>query len=228
MVEPAKNGVGLSKFGVWRKRARTDRQSASLCLSIGVHLALLAWLVHSSPPVFVSSTWVRQGWHGSSLSYIYFPGNPEVSRPHLPARLYLPLSRPSRKPAAQPDRDSKYEADSNRSEAALLPSQRPGGAMYGSLFYGTLSGPDVRAALPVVFPDPVIDPSELAGNVGDVVVEITIDDQGNVLQETLIRGLSPSIDQKVLAAVGRWRFRPATRNSVPIASKQDVYYHFPR
>jgi len=228
MAEAAKKGMGSSKFGVLRKLVRTDRQSASLCLSIAIHLALLAWLVHSPPPLFVSPTWVRQGWHGSSLSYIYFPGNPEVSRPHLPTRLYLPLNRPSRKTAAQLDRDSRYESDSNRSEATLLPSQRPAGVMYGSLSYGTLSGPDVRVALPVVFPDPVVDSSDLAGNLGDVVVEITIDDQGNVVQETLIRGLSPSIDQKVLAAVACWRFRPATRNSVPIASKQDVYYHFPR
>jgi len=110
----------------------------------------------------------------------------------------------------------------------LLPSQRPAGEMYGSLSYGTLSGPDVRAALPVVFPDPVIDASELAGIAGDVVVEITIDDQGTVVEEILIRGLVPPVDQKVLAAIGRWRFRPATRNSVPVASKQDVYYHFPR
>ena len=197
-------------------------------VSIGIHLALLAWLVHNPPPVFVSPTWVRQGWHGSSLSYIYFPGNPEVSPPHLPTKLSLPLKKPSQKPAAKPKRDSKYESDSNRSEATLLPSQRPAGEMYGSLSYGTLSGPDVRAALPVVFPDPVIDASELAGIAGDVVVEITIDDQGTVVEEILIRGLVPPVDQKVLAAIGRWRFRPATRNSVPVASKQDVYYHFPR
>lgn len=197
-------------------------------VSIGIHLALLAWLVHSPPPVFVSPTWVRHGWHGDSLSYIYFPGSSEVSRPHLPTKLYLPSNKPSKKPAARPERDSKYESDSNRSEATLLPSQRPAGAPYGSLSYGTLTGPDVRAALPMVFPDPVIDPSELAGNAGDVVVEIAIDDQGNVVQEILIRGLVPAVDQKVLAAIGRWRFQPATRNSVPVASKQDVYYHFPR
>jgi protein TonB len=115
-----------------------------------------------------------------------------------------------------------------RNEATLLSSQRPAGARYGSLAYETLSGPDVRAALPLVFPDPVLDAAELAGNAGDVVVEITIDDQGNVMQEALLRGLSPSVDQKVLAAVAHWRFRPATRNGVPMASKQDVYYHFPR
>jgi outer membrane biosynthesis protein TonB len=36
------------------------------------------------------------------------------------------------------------------------------------------------------------------------------------------------VDAKVLTAVRNWRFRPATKNGIAIASKQDVYYHFPR
>ena len=44
----------------------------------------------------------------------------------------------------------------------------------------------------------------------------------------MIQSLAPAVDSKVLAALENWRFRPATRNGAPIASKQDVYYHFPR
>jgi len=38
--------------------------------------------------------------------------------------------------------------------------------------------------------------------------------------------MGPAIDGKVLAALESWRFHPATRDGVPIPSKQDVVYHF--
>ncbi len=207
---------------------RIDRYHTSLCVSIGIHLCILAWLVHSPSATFISPTSIRQGEYGTSVSTIYFAGSPKVARPHLPLKTYLTLKSPSRKATPLPKPDSKLESDSPRNEATLLPNERPAGSPYGSLSYGTLFGPDVRPALPTFFPDPVIDPSEFPDGQGDVIVEVTIDDQGNVVQEVLVQGVSLSIDQKVLAAVARWRFRAATRNTVPIASKQDVYYHFPR
>jgi TonB family protein len=80
----------------------------------------------------------------------------------------------------------------------------------------------------VVSPDPVVPASDLNGLQGDVVVEVTIDEQGNIVAKTVIQSLAPTIDAKVLEALENWRFRPATRNGVAIASKQDVFYHFPR
>ncbi len=221
--------MGLESWrSLLKKSPLIDRYSLSLSLSIAVHLSILAWLVHSPPPTFISPTSIRQGQNGTSVSTIYFAGSPEVSRPHLPSKAYLPLNQPARRSTPPPKPDSLLESDSPRNEATLLPNQRPVGSPYGSLSYGTLFGPDVRPALPVFFPDPVIEPSELPNGQGDVIVEVTIDDQGNVVQEVLVQSVSPSIDQKVLAAVARWHFRAATRNTVPIASKQDVYYHFPR
>ena len=38
--------------------------------------------------------------------------------------------------------------------------------------------------------------------------------------------LGPALDGKVLAALENWHFHPATRDGVPIPSKQDVVYHF--
>jgi hypothetical protein len=48
------------------------------------------------------------------------------------------------------------------------------------------------------------------------------------VQKIVIQSLGPAVDQKVLAALENWRFTPASKNGVPIPSKQDVYYHFPR
>jgi TonB-like protein len=44
----------------------------------------------------------------------------------------------------------------------------------------------------------------------------------------MIHSLDPTLDETVLAAVVQWRFHPATKDGVPIASRHDVYYHFPR
>jgi len=93
---------------------------------------------------------------------------------------------------------------------------------------GPVTGEEVRPALPVVSPDPAVATVELNGLQGDVVIEVTIDEQGNIVQKVVIQSLAPAIDGKVLEALENWRFRPATRNGVAIPSKQDVYYHFPR
>ena len=112
-----------------------------------------------------------------------------------------------------------------------IASARPGGpaagSLYGSLSYGTFTGPEIRPALPIVSPDPAFG-SDAAGIEGDVIVEITIDEPGAIVQKIVIQSLGPAVDQKVLAALENWRFTPASKNGVPIPSKQDVYYHFPR
>ena len=59
-----------------------------------------------------------------------------------------------------------------------------------------------------------------------MVVEITIDESGNIVARTVVQSLGAAIDEKVLAALENWRFHPATRDGVPIPSKQDVVYHF--
>ena len=98
--------------------------------------------------------------------------------------------------------------------------------MYGSLFaYGTFAAPLIRPALPVVSPDPVFG-SDAAGIQGDVIIEITIDETGTIVRKIVVQSLGPSIDQRVLAALEKWHFTPASKNGVPIPSKQDVYYKF--
>jgi TonB family protein len=209
-------------------KSADHRRRITLAASVALHLGLLAWLVHTPPAEFIAPTFLRQGREGTSSSPIYYEGSPEVARTHLPLTRHLILKAKNHKSLPTPEPDQTILSNSKRDEATLLASEIPAGNPYGSLSYGTLNGPDVRPALPVFFPDPIVDISEVPGGQGDVVVEITIDDQGNVVQESLVRGLSQSIDQRVMASILRWQFRPATKNSVPIASKQDVYYHFPR
>ena len=73
--------------------------------------------------------------------------------------------------------------------------------------------------------DPVLGPGDLPHE-GDEVVEITIDETGNVTRTVVLESLGPAVDAKVLAVLQNWRFHPATRDGLAIASKQDVHYHF--
>jgi TonB family protein len=112
--------------------------------------------------------------------------------------------------------------------SSLAPDGAAAGSLYGSLSYGSLAGIEVRPALPSVSFDPVVQPDLLNGMTGDEIVEITIDSVGNIVEMKVLQSLGSAVDQKVLAALEKWHFIPATRDGVPIPSKQDVHYHFPR
>ena len=91
-----------------------------------------------------------------------------------------------------------------------------------------LTGHEVIPALPQVFPDPAVSRADLPPGVqGDVVVEVTIDEQGNVVELKLIRGIGYGIEDRVLATLRQWRFRPASKDGVTIASQHIVTFHYP-
>lgn len=88
---------------------------------------------------------------------------------------------------------------------------------------------NINIALQKFFPPPHPDLSSLApGTQGDVIVDATIDAQGNITELTLVRGLSDPINSAVLATVRNWTYTPATRDGTPIASEQELLFHFNR
>lgn len=87
-------------------------------------------------------------------------------------------------------------------------------------------GFEIRPALWISGSDPALPSSEVAGVNDTIVVEITIDERGSIVSKTVLHSLGPEIDSRVLAALEDWHFLPARRDGVPIASKQDVHFHF--
>jgi protein TonB len=69
-------------------------------------------------------------------------------------------------------------------------------------------------------------PWERPDSEGNVVVEITIDERGEIVGKSVLESAGAALDHKVLAALENWHFHPATRNGVAIASKQDAIFHF--
>ncbi|HEU5401535.1 MAG TPA: energy transducer TonB [Terriglobales bacterium] len=109
-------------------------------------------------------------------------------------------------------------------------SLKPGmpGFILGSLANGLPSDHDVRVALPVIAPDPPILHSKLPDWLrGDVIIEVTIDEQGNVVKTKVLKTVGFGIEDIVTATLRQWRFSPAKIDGISVASRQDVYFHFP-
>jgi len=201
------------------------RQAAWLSVSLALHFVFLAWLLHSPAPIFVAPSSVVKGQSGSSLTRIYFGGDSGVSQEQPKPR--LTWQRPQKNANAHRLAPPPPKFEVGNETASIRPNGPAAGSLYGSLSYGTSTGPEIRPALPIVSPDPVFG-SDATGIQGDVIVEVTIDEQGTIVQKVVLHSLGPAVDDRVLAALEKWQFTPAAKNGVPIPSKQDVYYHFPR
>src|SRR5436190_3316280 len=188
---------------------RDRKRRLALLRSFLLHCGLVIFWLYR-PPVFVKPSSVAWGLSAKTEKLIYFaPPKPEKASSHKSALQF------KSKPKAAPEPPAS--AESARA-----------GASTGSMYQGPVTGTEARPALPVVFPDPTILPWQLPNGLqGDVIVEVTIDTQGLVTDTKVLQSLKPEIDEKVLATLRSWRFRPATVDGVAISSRQDVHFHFP-
>lgn len=67
--------------------------------------------------------------------------------------------------------------------------------------------------------------AQSAGVRGDVVIEATIDDEGNVADARVVKSV-PLLDQAALDAVRQWHYQPSLLNGVPIAVVMTVTVKF--
>lgn len=205
--------------------ARRRRWSFSVCVSSAFHLAVVILLCWPTVPIFVKPVLVAHGEGGSTIAssvVLYVPNDLAIAASKNPPLLSLPA------PAHKPQKTKLRKRTNVLEEAEKTPSPAEAGSENGSSYDGLASGDEVKPALPVAFQDLKIYRSELPSGIqGDVVVEITIDAQGAVVEERLLQGLGHGVDDRVIAVLRDWRFRPATRNGVAIPSKHDVHFHFP-
>lgn len=211
-------------------RSERKRWNRSVFASLGIHCAVLAFIIHRAGPVFVTPSDTDHGILGSSgsLSIVYLApvgpertnSTPEEQRPSLRAAL-APVPKPPKAKPKPSNTDQPTQQDAPEQTAR-------GGSPWGRIPGSPITGDAVVPALPEVFPDPPVARADLpAGVEGDVIVEVTIDAQGNVVETKLLQGIGYGIEQKVLAVLQRWHFRPAMRDGVTIASQHIVHFHYP-
>ena len=222
---------------------RSKGERKILAASLALHGLLFAWLLHPPEPRLLNPTSVAYGHNGKLITPIYFPtpspDDSDTSSPNRATEVYrhqrlghekltlkqnaalakLPLPQAPLTPSSAEDK-SKTSTLSNLGHGA------PAGLPYGSLPGGPVYGDEVRPALPVATADPAVYPWERPSTEGKVVIEITIDESGEIVRKTVLQSLGPMIDNQCLAALENWRFQPATRNGAPIASKQDAIFPF--
>ena len=209
----------------------SHRSTRAQVLSFVVH-SLLAYLLLVPPkPLFITPYEVQLGNHGHSVALVFDGLNraeviePEDAKPTRHKLDYVPPEAKTIRMRA-PDRVSLKKPKSKPTEQVAKAARA--GETFGTVLDGPLTGHDIRPALPVHFPDPEISRSQVPSGIeGTVVVEVTIDNLGNVTATKILQRLGYGIDEKVEAAVRNWRFRPAIMDGRPIPSQQDVLYHFP-
>jgi TonB family protein len=61
---------------------------------------------------------------------------------------------------------------------------------------------------------------------GVVIVSVVIDARGQVQNMSVARGLGLGLDERAIAAVQKWRFRPGTRNGKPVSTNALIHLTF--
>jgi TonB family protein len=221
----------------------TSRQRRVLAGSLALHGLLFAWLLRAPDPQLLQPSSVAIGHNGNVIAKLYFPtqspddsstsssdsasqvylhqrlGHEKLIWKQSPAQAKLPLPRTAL---------ALSGAEDNAKAATLskLGHGAPAGLPYGSLPGGPVYGDEIRPALPITTSDPVVYPWERPDSEGKVIIEITIDERGEIVRKTVLQSLGVAIDNKCLAALENWHFQPATHNGSPIASKQDAIFPF--
>ena len=188
--------------------------------SIAVHAAILLFLVHHRS-TFIAPVRLPGTAQGSHLVLTYAPGRSPAQQNATIKKALVAKTKPlvmKQKTAAPVEQTVSMPTPA---PAANQPDTTPGNDALGT--------GDVNIALLAVFPTPRPDLSQLPhGTRGDVVLDITIDETGKIVQLSMARGVGHGIDESVIATVQRWVFHPATRNGKPVASEQELLFHYER
>jgi protein TonB len=149
-------------------------------------------------------------------------GVAKVRRAKIVARKLTPYA-PGRTAAVQPPKPKIVPPKDEPKLAVKQPEPPPpsGGDPSGEA--------DVSVAMADFYPQPKPDLSVLPhGTRGDVVIDVVIDEDGKVVETHLDQGLGHGLDEAVMAVVQTWTFTPATKAGKPVASEQQLLFHFER
>jgi TonB family protein len=205
------------------------RRYGAVEVSVAAHLAVLGVLVfHNAKVIDLSPASLAYGDSSHTYQLIYFPPSAQNDTPPNAAKLLFPrqANKARPRPQAQPPKPAPEpqpvaDADAGDHDAHA-------GSPLGTMIDGPITGHEVHVAYPTVYPNPPVDRAALPRDlVGDVVIEVTIDSQGNVVETKIVQAIGHGIDEKIEATLRQWHYQPATLDGTPVASRHDVHFHFP-
>jgi TonB family protein len=130
----------------------------------------------------------------------------------------------SRRPSVHPVVQKRHVAQASGSEAQTAPTEDRGTSSAAG------NGSDARNA---TFPFPVFSPKPpvteralLPSTDQQVVIDVTLNEAGEVVGENLVKRIGNSLDEIAMNIVKTWRFQPATLNGQAVASEAEVIFTF--
>jgi TonB family protein len=190
------------------------------------HILAIGLLIWTTAPRYLHETDSLHGRNGNHSTIALL--SPGISAPfraktiaeQQDKKLHLP---PKVKPRSIEPKKIEASASTENKVADSSP-----GTQNGSLLFGLSSNHDVRIAYAVFAPDPPIDRTKLPEWIrGDVVVEVAISDKGDVLETRVLKSLGFGLDDVIVETLRKWHYQPAKVDGRAVASKHDVYFHFP-
>jgi protein TonB len=196
---------------------RLDSRNRWIAASLALHLALLGVLLYRRQPQ-IAPIEPRGDRNGHVLSLTFDPGlGAPATTLHASKAVLLPPTPRSKSlptPAVKPEAPAAV--------ADVTATAATGGS-------DALGAGDMTLALVLVHPYPSPNLTPLpSGTAGDVIVDVVIDKAGLVAKYSLVKGLGHGVDETVLATIQSWTFKPATRNGLPVASEQELIFHYER
>jgi protein TonB len=194
------------------------RNPKFIAASITLHLLLLVVLVHRRPP-WIAPIRLPGNEHGTNLMVTYLPGRAPVQ-----ASTPNPKTQPQQAMLNTPTPPTPALKNDAASPNTNSPANPNPDATAGA---DSLGSGNINIALASYFPSPNPDLSVLPqGTKGDVVLDIVIDTSGKISDIKMASGLGHGIDESVIATVQQWVFHPATRDGQPVASEQELHFHY--
>ncbi len=208
------------------RKHRTGRRPTAALVSVVVHGGLLALvagvgiatrqhIVRSAEPVGIAQIELMGG-----------PGRVRLQLPPMPAmartrRVDPKAPVPAR--AILPAKPATHKDAGGGAPAVPAAGEGTGPAAKGN---GD-DAQDAQPAFPVFSPHPAVsDRALLPESQQNIVVDVSVDAQGGVVKETLVKGIGNGLDQIVLDTVKQWRFKPATVNGKAVPTEAELIFPF--
>jgi len=190
----------------------------STAVSVVFHLMVFAVLIHHTR-LWIAPIRLPGTANGHNLVLSYLPGRAPTPAVAPPPKA-KPLEVKSKLALHEPEKLPPTQTSPNRNSPA---SEHPDSASGAD----ALGSGNISIALAKYFPRPKPDLSSLpSGTRGDVILDVTIDESGRISDLKLVKGIERTVDETVIATVRQWVFNPANRDGQPIASEQELLFHY--
>jgi periplasmic protein TonB len=200
----------------------SSRSVQSVAGSVAGHVFVvlfIAGVLHHSHR-FVAPYRLPGSEHGANFVLSYLPGRAPEQAEAASSKTQPKLTDPTT-PLPVPKKKPETASANTHSPASANPDSTVGADALGS--------GNIAIALLKYFPTPKPDVSALPhGTKGDVILDVVIDTEGKVSEVTKVSGLGYGIDETVISTVQLWTYSPATQNGRPVASEQELHFHYER